>query len=131
VCVEYYTSNICPNWFEVHVSFQNGQAGYIAHLQFAALPRYDMMLMRTSEGEPTMEIQVLPKEQIIHALDTLPPESLREMQRFLDFLRFKSQQQARKPAIALGGLLEGYRFTEESIAQARREMWGRVDRTTS
>ncbi len=74
-----------------------------------------------------MGIQTATKEQIIHTLDELPPKTLREVQKFLDFLRFKSQEQADKPAVAFGGLLDGYRFTEEDIAQARREMWGRID----
>ena len=74
-----------------------------------------------------MGIRTATKEQIVHTLDELPPEALHEVQRFLDFLRFKSQEQAREPAVALGGLLEGYRFTAEGIAQARCEMWGRVD----
>jgi hypothetical protein len=74
-----------------------------------------------------MAIQAVTKEQIIHALDELSPESLREVQQFLEFLRFKRQDRAREPAIAVGGLLDGYRFTEEDIAQARCEMWGRVD----
>jgi hypothetical protein len=77
-----------------------------------------------------MGIQTATKEQIIHTLDDLPLESLREVQEFLEYLRFKSQEQAREPAVALGGLLEGYRFTVEDIAQARREMWGRVDGST-
>ncbi len=71
-----------------------------------------------------MAIQAVTKEQIIHTLDELLPETLHEVQQFLDFLRFKRQQQVRTPAIALRGLLAGYRFTEEDIAQARREMWG-------
>ena len=71
-----------------------------------------------------MAIQAVTKDQIIHTLDELPPESLHEVQQFLDFLRFKGQQQARTSAIALRGLLAGYRFTEEDIAQARRKMWG-------
>jgi hypothetical protein len=74
-----------------------------------------------------MAIQAVTKEQIIHALDELSPESLREVQQFLEFLRFKRQDRAREPAIAVGGLLDGYRFTEEDIAQARCEMWRRVD----
>ena len=74
-----------------------------------------------------MDIQTATKEQIIHVLDELPPESLRKVQQFLDSLRFKSQERAGEPAVAIGGLLEEYRFTEEDIAQARREMWGRVD----
>jgi hypothetical protein len=71
-----------------------------------------------------MVTHAVTKEQIVHTLDELPPESLREVQQFLDFLRFKRRRQARKSAIALRGLLAGYRFTEEDIAQARREMWG-------
>ena len=74
-----------------------------------------------------METHVVTKERIIPMLDELPPESLREVQQFLEFLRFKSRELAREPAVALGGLLSGYRFTEENIAQARREMWGRAD----
>ena len=74
-----------------------------------------------------MAIQAVTKDQIIHTLDELPPESLHEVQQFLDFLRFKRQQQARTSAVALRGLLAGYRFTEEDIVQARREMWGRMD----
>ncbi len=69
-----------------------------------------------------MGIHTATKEQIIHALNELPPENLREVRQFLDFLRFKNQEQACEPAVAFGGLLEGYHFTEEDIAQARREM---------
>ena len=50
-----------------------------------------------------------------------------KVQQFLDSLRFKNQEQAREPAVALGGLLQGYRFTAEDIAQARREMWWRIN----
>jgi len=79
-----------------------------------------------------MAIHTVTKEQIVHTLDELPPESLREVQQFLDFLRFKRQRQQRmrKPAVALGGLLTGYRFTEEDIIQARREMWGHMSGST-
>ena len=74
-----------------------------------------------------MSIYAPTKEQIIHALDEISPEGLREVQQFLEFLRFKHQQQVCEPAIALSGLLDGYRFSEEDIAQARREMWKRMD----
>jgi len=69
------------------------------------------------------------KEQIIYTLDELPSESLREVQQFLDSLRFKIGKEANEPAVAIGGLLEGYSFTDEDIAQARHEMWGRVEST--
>jgi hypothetical protein len=61
----------------------------------------------------------------------LPPESLPELEEFIKFLRFKFQ--ARKPKAAksssslkivkLGGLLKGYDFSPELLAEARREMW--------
>ena len=74
-----------------------------------------------------MMIPYATKEQIVATLDELPPESLREVWQFLDFLRFKNREHESEPDIALGGLLEGYCFTEEDIAQVRYEMWGRVD----
>jgi hypothetical protein len=76
-------------------------------------------------------IRTVSKEQIIHILDELPPEGLREVQQFFDFLRFKARERADEPAVALGGLLDGYRFTAEEIAQARCEMWGRVSGSTA
>jgi len=73
-----------------------------------------------------MGIQSVTKEQIIYTLDELPSESLREVQQFLDFLRFRIGKEANEPAVAIGGLLEGYSFTNEDIAQAHNEMWDRV-----
>lgn len=77
-----------------------------------------------------MNGQAMTKERIVDLLDELPPEHLYDVQQFLDFLRFKSQRVAEQSAVALGGLLEGYHFDEDTIAQARREMWGRVGRET-
>ena len=74
-----------------------------------------------------MAVDIPTKEEIIQTLDALPPESLADVHQFLEFLRFKNRERAGEPAVALGGLLEGYRFTEQDIAQARREMWRRVD----
>ena len=64
---------------------------------------------------------------------TLPEESLPELERFIESLRSKFQalkpssgepekldtRQARK----LRGILKGYDFSSEFIAEARREMW--------
>ena len=64
---------------------------------------------------------------------TLPEESLPELERFIESLRSKFQalkpnrvepekldtRQARK----LRGILKGYDFSPEFIAEARREMW--------
>ena len=63
----------------------------------------------------------------------LPLESLPELEKFIEFLRFKFQ--ARKPnrtaepafdtthAVRLEGLLQGYDFSPELLKEARREMW--------
>jgi len=77
-----------------------------------------------------MNGQAMTKERIVNMLDELPPEHLYDVQQFLDFLRFKSQKGSEPSAVALGGLLEGYHFSDEEIAQARREMWSRVGRET-
>jgi hypothetical protein len=61
----------------------------------------------------------------------LPPESLPELEKFIEFLRFKFQARKLKPAkpnpplriVRLGGLLQGYNFSPELLAEARREMW--------
>jgi hypothetical protein len=74
-----------------------------------------------------MGTQTVTKEQITRVLDSLPAESLSEVQQFLDFLRFKQGSQSSQPPAALGGLLEGYRFTDEEITRARRDMWSRFD----
>lgn len=70
-----------------------------------------------------MEAPLLTKQQIIHTLDELSPESLSEVQQFLDFLRFKNRAPVAKSPATLGGLLADCRFTPELIAQARWEMW--------
>lgn len=66
------------------------------------------------------------KEAIQRVLDELPEESLAEVWKFLDYLRFKAQAARQEQVIGLGGLLEGYNFSEEEIAEARREMWSQL-----
>ncbi|HID62341.1 MAG TPA: hypothetical protein EYP49_06325 [Anaerolineae bacterium] len=67
------------------------------------------------------------KAEIISALDFLPPESLRLRREFVAFLRSRAGQPASQDRIVkLGGLWAGTpQITEEDIAEARREMWGR------
>ena len=71
---------------------------------------------------------VLVKQQILSALEILPEDTLREVQLFLDYLRFRQINPMASTIpfqpVKLGGLLEGYRFDDETIAEARREMWG-------
>ncbi|MDH7487203.1 MAG: hypothetical protein QHJ81_13115 [Anaerolineae bacterium] len=64
------------------------------------------------------------KAEIISALDILPPESLRLLREFVAFLRSQVRQPApQERVVKLGGLWDGYTFTEEEITAARREAW--------
>jgi len=64
------------------------------------------------------------KEDVVNALDDLPPESVSELIAFIEFLRFKSQKQPPR-LIKLGGLWQDLPpVSENDIAEARREMWG-------
>jgi hypothetical protein len=63
----------------------------------------------------------------------LPPESLPDLQKYIEFLRFKVKPRKKAPAakppfdptdaIRLDGLMKGYDFSPEFIKEARREMW--------
>ncbi|MCX6028319.1 MAG: hypothetical protein NT169_03325 [Chloroflexi bacterium] len=61
----------------------------------------------------------------------LPQESLPELEEFIEFLRFKFQARKQKKVeshpplkiVKLGGILQGYDFSPEMLAEARREMW--------
>jgi hypothetical protein len=63
----------------------------------------------------------------------LPPESLPDLEKFIEFLRFKTKPRKKKAtadppfdptdAIRLDGLLKGYDFSPEFIKEARREIW--------
>jgi len=65
------------------------------------------------------------KQQIYQALENLPPESLAQVARCVERLQAKQPRKAEpQPVAGLEGLWEGVQFTEEDIAQARREMWG-------
>ena len=63
----------------------------------------------------------------------LPQESLPELEKFIEFLRFKTKPRKPRRAetnpplkiVKLGGILEGYDFSPEMLAEARREMWHR------
>ncbi len=70
------------------------------------------------------------KQNIITSLDNIPPEGLKEVQAFLDFIRFKSKKKSAKfkpyIPVAMGGLWEGEEITEQDIADIRKEMWGNL-----
>ena len=68
------------------------------------------------------------EEQLLEKLRHLPPEKKKEVLDFVDFLKEKGR--AKKPRRSLLGLWEDLNFhvTEEDIAEARREMWGKFPR---
>lgn len=64
----------------------------------------------------------------------LPQESLPELEKFIEFLRFKTKPHRKQKTEDekldttvvrnLHGILKGYDFSPEFIAEARREIWG-------
>lgn len=67
------------------------------------------------------------RELLAQRVRELPAQSLREVETFLDYLRYKEEQQETDGAVPLAGVLSGYRFTEQTIADARKEIWGDMD----
>ena len=61
------------------------------------------------------------------SLDNLPPEGLRELNNFLDYVRFKFQKknQVSTPyqPVAFGGLWKDENVDTKDIDEVRREMW--------
>jgi len=77
-------------------------------------------------------------QRIYEQIQELPEESLLELSKYLEFLRFKARKPKAKPApkeqqtpplriVKLGGILKGYDFSPEFIAEARREMWKKFE----
>lgn len=69
-------------------------------------------------------------QHIIEQIKVLPPESLDDLATYVDFLRFRNQSVNAKSAaydklrvVNLRGILKGYDFSPEFVAEARREMW--------
>jgi hypothetical protein len=70
-------------------------------------------------------------EQVLNKLRDLPPEKQKEVLEYVDSLKTETQGKDSLPN--LRGLWKGLNvdITEEDIAEARREMWGRFPRDTS
>ena len=74
------------------------------------------------------DVQTL-KTEIISTLDVLPASSLQTLAEFVAFLREKTGQlpDAKGRIIKMGGLwADTPEITAEDIAEARREMWGKL-----
>lgn len=82
----------------------------------------------------------LTAESLYEQIKELPQESLAEVSRFVEFLHFKVEREqseanseVEKKLSApihirdLEGILEGYDFSPEFIAETRREMWKNYD----
>ena len=74
-------------------------------------------------------------EKIQQEILELPQETLPELEKFIEFLRFRSESRLGKEdaterldttaARSLRGILKGYDFSPEFIAEARKDMWRR------
>lgn len=68
------------------------------------------------------------KEKIHQLVDSLPPERLDAAEILMEQLQREARVSVKdgKLIVRLGGLWKGVEITEEDIAEARREMWGRL-----
>lgn len=67
------------------------------------------------------------KQQIMISVNSLPPDGLKELVTFLDYMRFKFKDSSPSPTpykpVALGGLWKNESIDEQDITEIRREMW--------
>ena len=69
------------------------------------------------------------KQRICQAVDTLPDEAVVELAAYVESLRHKfdgGQAEARRPFTPVDlteGVLYGYEFSPQLVAEARRVMW--------
>lgn len=70
------------------------------------------------------------KQHIIHSLESIPPEGLKEVADFLEYIHycFRGKQHSTKHyrPKALGGLWKDLEISDEDIADIRKEMWGNL-----
>jgi hypothetical protein len=77
-------------------------------------------------------------QQIYEQARQLPPESLADLVQYVEFLRFKAQSATKETAtpaklriVKLRGLFKDYDFSPELLAEARREMWQKLETSES
>jgi len=72
------------------------------------------------------------KQTIFTSIENIPPEGLKELAAFLEYLHYRFQkQQAESPhykPIALGGLWKGTKISDVDIEDIRQEMWGSLEK---
>ncbi len=75
-------------------------------------------------------------ERIYEQARQLPPESLADLAKYVEFLRFKDRSfMSDEPLVSgklrivnMRGLLKGYDFSPELLVEVRREMWQSLER---
>lgn len=82
-----------------------------------------------------MSESTLTHQDIYQQILELPQDTLADLAKYIEFLRFRAGEtqakaEVEKPLriVDLEGFLEGYDFSPEFIAGARREMWGNFPR---
>ena len=75
-----------------------------------------------------MALPLVTKTQIVQALDDLSPENLVTVAEFVEFLRTKTTQSMAHRITKLGGLWQGYTFSDEDVQSARRAVWASLGR---
>jgi hypothetical protein len=83
-----------------------------------------------------MQTTTTTTQQLFEQIKALPSDSLSELATYIDFLRFKTGQEAnsksaerRLRVVKLRGVLKDYDFSPQELAEARREMWQRLETT--
>ncbi|RLC59716.1 MAG: hypothetical protein DRI80_12150 [Chloroflexota bacterium] len=71
-----------------------------------------------------MQTVPMVKQKVHQTLDTLPPQGLKELSQFLDFLKYKYQAERRTNIVALGGIWQDIPFdvTDEEVRALRRRV---------
>lgn len=69
-------------------------------------------------------------QELYQKIETLPPESLTDLAQYIEFLHFKTNRVTDAPTIQkplrlvkLRGLLKGYDFSSDLLAETRRDLW--------
>lgn len=71
-------------------------------------------------------MSVISRADLYRLIDELPESVLTEVARFLEFIRFKLNQEPLSPRpytpVALGGLWQGVTITDDDITTVRQDM---------
>ncbi len=82
--------------------------------------------MATKMSLPASSAATL-KQTILTSIENIPPEGLKEVAAFLEYLHYRFQKQQievpKYKPIALGGLWKGTKISEVDIEEIREEMW--------